>query len=260
MEGAVFLRQLAALGNGLDQGDVGAAGHMDGLQRQKADGAAARDGHALAQLELDLVHEAGGDGNGLQQAAGLEAHVVGQLEDLGLVPYDGLAHAGVVGGVAVLAELLLPVAAVVAGAAEMQEVAGDPVAHLQALLRGLGAHLDDDAGELMPQAVGGIPAENVLHQMGVGAADGAVRDLDAHVLVPERLLRNVADLHAAPGLLIGVAQAADLHDSNGFHTFFLLFIWIYGFNMLMGTLYCFAHSFTRGFSDIVFFSGRGVLQ
>ena len=66
----------------------------------------------------------------------------------------------------------------------------------------------------MPQAVGRIPAEDVLHQMGVGAADGAVGDLDADVLVPQGLLRDIADLHPAPGLLIGVAQAADFYNGD----------------------------------------------
>jgi hypothetical protein len=65
MDGAELLGKLPPLRDGLDQGDVGAAGHVDRLEGKQADGAAAADGHALAEFYLSLVHDAGGDGDGL---------------------------------------------------------------------------------------------------------------------------------------------------------------------------------------------------
>ena len=154
---------------------------MDSLKCQKTDRSAAADSNAHTDFGLYLVDKANCDGDGLQKAACLKAYIVRKLVNLRLVPYDGLTHAGVVCLVTVCAELLLTVLTVVAGAAEVQEVACNAVANLKTLLCSLGADLYDNAGQLVSHAVGGFPAEDVLNKMGVRAADGAVSDFDADI-------------------------------------------------------------------------------
>ena len=66
-----------------------------------------------------------------------------------------------------VAELLLAVLAVVACTAEMQEVAGYSVTDLQTFFRGLGPNLYNNAGELMPHSIGGLPPEYIFNKMGV---------------------------------------------------------------------------------------------
>ena len=207
--------QLPPLRDGLGEGQLGGAVAAEALGDQQTDGTAAAHQHPLAEFQLRLVHGPDGDAHRLQETALLQAHAVRQLVDLALVPDQGLAEAGMVGFVRVLAELLLPVLAVIADAAELEKVPGHPVAHLEALFHGLFAHLGDDPGDLVPHAEGSRPAEDALHQVRVGAADGAVGHLHLHVLGSHRVLRYVPDLDLAAFFRVLLPQAPHADTANG---------------------------------------------
>ena len=129
--------QRAPVRDRLDHGQVGRAVQLEGLQGQQADRAAATDTDAHADLHLRLVHHAHDDRHGFEQAAFFQADRIRQLVDLVLVPDQFGRVAGAVVLLRVDAELLLSVLAIIAPAAEPQEIARHAVADLQALVVGL---------------------------------------------------------------------------------------------------------------------------
>lgn len=168
---------------GLDDVDAddlgGAVGAGDG-GAEEADGAGAHDDDAVAGLDVGLLGDVDGDGEGLDHGALLERDVVGELvAEVGRgAPQagKGAVDRGRGGEAHLRAEVVVAGAAVVAAAAGVSGLEGDAVTGLKVV--DVGADLDDGAGGLVAEDHGLAQDKGadgaVEPVVDVGAADAGV--------------------------------------------------------------------------------------
>lgn len=169
------------------------AHHRRGTERlghrcaEQAHGPGAHDHHRLARVQLGQAGDVHADGEGLDQGALLQGHVVGQLvaEVLGGGPEagQGAVDGGRGGELHLGAEVVLARQAAGAAAAWITRLDGDAVADLEG---GHGvADLSDDAGGLVAQdhglGQGELADAAMLPVVDVRAADAGVCDGDEDV-------------------------------------------------------------------------------
>ena len=209
------LRQGPPICQGLGDGEIGGSEHLHHLECLQTDGSGSHDGDPLAHLHVGLIGDAHHHGDVLQKAGLLQRQSVGDLPGLGFVPDHVLRHSRVESEAPVRAEVFLAVQTVVTGTAVLDEVAGNPVAHLEALADGLRSDFHDRAGDLVAEAERRGAIEEAVDGQGVGAADAAVSDPDSDILCADFPPGQVSDLHATPVGRIGVEQVAPLHRDDG---------------------------------------------
>lgn len=175
--GAQLLCHFALHGDRLNDGDVCAAGVQRQLRHDHAHRAAAGNGDRLAGLDADEVDAVQADGDRLDQRALFETAGVGQLV-YGLLTHDDIVREGGACAGHVLAELLLPVAAVVAASAVLIVIVDNAVADFKPLAGRCRAKFGNDAGRLMSDGGTLVSFKQEVQfctlEMQIRAADAAV--------------------------------------------------------------------------------------